>query len=229
MSSIRFTSLLLAAAIQADAMPLLKREMTTGAKAGMGVGIAVAAIVLVIVIVFLVIHLRRRSHIKQINKERAILAGEKNADGSDKPDKFAAPSEPQAPAGAIPRRQKSIKDRMMGPLYRGSMIDMMPVPKKARLPGDNPNRQSTMTVGDGDSFLNKPWASKDGESSPRPSFSNTSTSSHIKKTKSASAIIINSWEAKERLGAGKEYTVKYWSMASAQYGSSTRSSKAIDE
>jgi hypothetical protein len=172
MSSIRLTSLLLAAALQANAMPLLRREMTTGAKAGMGVGIAVAAIVLVIVVVILVIHLRRRSHIKQINKERAILAGEKNADGSDKPDKFAAIPEPQPQASALPRRQKSIKDRMMGPLYRGSMIDMMPVaPKKARTPGDNPNRQSTMTVGDGDSFLNKPWASKDGESSPRPSFS----------------------------------------------------------
>ena len=147
-------------------MPLLKREMTMGAKAGMGVGIAVAAIVAVGVVVFLVMHLRRRSHIKKINQERAILAGEKNADGSDKSDKFA----PEPQVSAIPRRNKSVKDRLMGPLYRNSVIDMHPLPK-IKTAGERSNRQSTMTVGEGEEYLNKPWAAKDGESSPRPSFS----------------------------------------------------------
>jgi hypothetical protein len=157
------------------ALPTLhKREMSTGARAGMGIGIAVAAIVVIGVVVFLVIHFRRARHIKSINRERAILAGEKNKDGSDKPDKFAP--EPQPQSQAMPRRQKSVKDRLMGPLYRGSTIDMLPMPNRAKLAGQNSNRGSTATMEgahwdnvDGQPFLHKPWAG--GESSPRPSFS----------------------------------------------------------
>jgi len=149
--------------------------MGTGAKAGLGIGIAVAAILVVGLLVFFAIHFRRARHLAAINKERAILAGEKNQDGSDKEDKFAPPPEKPA-AGAttgMPRRTKSVKDRLMGPLYRGSTIDLMPLPK-ART--NNPNRSSTATMEgahwdnvDGQPFLHKPWAN--GESSPRPSFS----------------------------------------------------------
>jgi len=151
-------------------MPLLhKREMGTGAKAGMGIGIAVAALIVVGLIVFLVMHVRRSRHIARINKERAVLAGEKNTDGSDKPDKFA----PEPQVSAIPRRNKSVKDRLMGPLYRGSVIDLHPLPK-ARIPGERSNRMSTMTLSqteegpDGLPLVDKPFGR---ESSPRPSFS----------------------------------------------------------
>lgn len=139
--------------------------MGTGAKAGLGVGIAVAAILLIGLVTFFAIHIRRSRHLAAINKERAILAGEKNADGSDKQDKFAATPPEKS---AVPRRNKSVKDRLMGPLYRGSTIDLMPIPKAHM----NQNRSSTMTMGDngdGQPFLHKPWAG--GESSPRPSFS----------------------------------------------------------
>jgi hypothetical protein len=151
---------------------LYKRAMGTGAKAGMGIGIAVAAILAICVVAFLVVHFRRSRHIAALNKERAILAGEKNKDGSDKLDKFAS----QPDASAMPRRNKSVKDRLMGPLYRGSTIDMLPMPNRAKLAGQNSNRGSTATMGsahwdnvDGQPFLHKPWAG--GESSPRPSFS----------------------------------------------------------
>lgn len=99
--------------------------------------------------------------------ERAILAGEKNPDGTDKPDKFA----PEPQVSTIPRRNKSVKDRLMGPLYRESMY-MPPLPNRAKLAGGNGNRQSTMTIGGEDkrdSFLNRAWTG--GENSPRPSFS----------------------------------------------------------
>ena len=144
-------------------MQLTKRNMTTGAKAGLGIGIAVAIVLVACIATFFVIHLRRQAHNRQINHERAVLAGEKLPDGTDKPDKFA----PEPEVTGMPRRNKSVKDRLMGPLYRGSMIEMPPVPKKARIGGSN--RQSTMTLGDGESFLNKPWAGT--ENSPRPSFS----------------------------------------------------------
>ncbi|KIW49848.1 hypothetical protein PV05_11491 [Exophiala xenobiotica] len=163
--TVLLTLLLTALPSMTFAMPithLYKRDLTTGAKAGLGVGIAVAAVLVVLLAVFFAIHLRRARHLAQINKERAILAGEKNKDGSDKPDKFV----PEPVQSAIPRRNKSVKDRLMGPLYRGSTIDLMPVPR-AHMHGEN--RQSTMTLGDGESFLHKPWAK--GESSPRPSFS----------------------------------------------------------
>lgn len=153
---------------------LYKREMGTGAKAGLGIGIAVAAVIVVGLSIFFVIHFRRSRHLAAINQERAILAGEKNKDGSDKPDVFAPPPEKPAPASTgMPRRTKSVKDRLMGPLYRGSTIDLMPLPKVRT---NNPNRGSTATMEgahwdnvDGQPFLHKPWAN--GESSPRPSFS----------------------------------------------------------
>lgn len=154
-------------------MHLQKRKTSTGAKAGMGIGIAVAAIIFVGIVIFLVVHFRRAQHIKALNRERAILAGEKNKDGSDKPDKFAP--EPVTRPDTL-RRNKSVKDRLMGPLYRGSTIDMLPMPNRAKLAGENLNRGSTMSTQgphwdnvDGQPFLHKPWAGSEG--SPRPSFS----------------------------------------------------------
>lgn len=164
---ILFTTLLLTSYTQA--LPLAKREMSTGARAGMGVGIAVAALLVIGLIIFLIVHFRRARHIKQINDERAILAGEKNNDGTDKADKFAMP-EPEV--SAIPRRNKSVKDRLMGPLYRGSVIDMHPLPKAKIRGADRSNRASTMTMEagqDGLPLVGKPFAPS--ESSPRPSFS----------------------------------------------------------
>ncbi|KIW78095.1 hypothetical protein Z517_07928 [Fonsecaea pedrosoi CBS 271.37] len=148
---------------------LHKRDMSTGAKAGLGVGLAVVAIIVIGLFAFFIIHFRRSRHLAALNKERAILAGEKNQDGSDKPDKFV---ENPPEKSAMPRRNKSVKDRLMGPLYRGSTIDLMPIPKAHY----NANRSSTATTQtahwdnvDGQPFLHKPWAG--GESSPRPSFS----------------------------------------------------------
>ncbi|KAI1611443.1 hypothetical protein EDD37DRAFT_434058 [Exophiala viscosa] len=140
---------------------LLKRELSTGAKAGLGIGIAVAALFAVLLIVFVAIHIRRSRHLAQLNKERAILAGEKNQDGSDKPDKFA----PEPVQSSIPRRNKSVKDRLMGPLYRGSTIDLEPVPKAATRGGNRTSTFSTFSL----EGLPRPWTR--GENSPRPSFS----------------------------------------------------------
>ena len=146
---------------------LNKREMGTGAKAGLAVGIVVVVVFVVGLIVFSIIHFRRSRHLAAMNRERAILAGEKNEDGTDKPDKFAPPP-PERPA--IPRRNKSVKDRLMGPLYRGSTIDLMPIPKAHF--SQNQNRSSTLSTTsnvDDQPFLHKPWAASDN--SPRPSFS----------------------------------------------------------
>lgn len=133
--------------------------MSTGAKAGMGIGIAVAAILLILVSAFLLMHLRRRSKNAALDRERAILAGEKNADGTDKFDKFA----PQ-PANNL-RRNKSVKDRLMGPLYRGSTIEL---PQRAAHRDSNLSEMH-WDQQDGQPILHKPWAK--GDSSPRPSFS----------------------------------------------------------
>lgn len=131
--------------------------ISTGAKAGMGIGIAVAAILLILVIVLFAMHLRRRQRNSNLDRERAILAGEKNADGSDKFDKFAE----QQPSNL--RRNKSVKDRLMGPLYRGSTIEL---PQRAAHRNSNLSEMH-WDQQDGQPILHKPWAS----SSPRPSFS----------------------------------------------------------
>lgn len=143
---------------------LLKRNMSAGAQAGLGIGIAVAIVIVALVVTFLILHMRRRARNEALDNERAILAGEKNADGTDKVDKFA----PEPQVSSIPRRNKSVKDRLMGPLYRESMY-MPPLPNRAKLAGGRSNRQSTMTASGDESSPSKPW--QGGESSPRPSFS----------------------------------------------------------
>lgn len=152
--------------VSASPLPvsLSKRALSSGASAGLGIGIAIVIIALGVGLTFFFLNRRRKAHNNALDRERAILAGEKNADGSDKVDKFA----PEPQITAIPRRNKSVKDRLMGPLYRGSMIELPPVPPKARIGGGS-NRASTLTTGEGDSWLNKPWTGQ--ENSPRPSFS----------------------------------------------------------
>lgn len=145
-----------------------RRDMSSGAKAGFGVGIAVAVILVILIITFFAIHLRRRARITALNNERAILAGEKNPDGTEKFDKFAPQPEVSRPGV---RRNKSVKDRLMGPLYRGSMIEMPHMPPKARFAGagagDRTSRMSTMTTNEDGEWIHKPFANN----SPRPSFS----------------------------------------------------------
>lgn len=133
--------------------------MSTGAKAGMAIGIAVAAVLLILVTVLFAVHVRRQRRINGMDRERAILAGEKNADGTDKVDKFAE----QPPTNL--RRGKSVKDRLMGPLYRGSTIEL---PQRA-VHRDSNLSEMHWDQQDGQPILHKPWAK--GDSSPRPSFS----------------------------------------------------------
>jgi hypothetical protein len=143
---------------------LTKRELTTGALAGLAVGIAIAGLLLLGVVVFFIFHFRRRRHLAALNLERAILAGEKNKDGSDKVDKFAPES--QKPAANL-KRNKSVKDRLMGPLYRGSTIELPTRTQNGENPRDSAGPNANWTDIDGQPLVHKPWA----ESSPRPSFS----------------------------------------------------------
>lgn len=76
---------------------------------------------------------------------------------------------------ALPKRQKSVKDRLMGPLYRDSTINMIPMPPNAKFNTyTDAKRQSALNhleSQDGqENFLDKPW-SKSGNRTPIPSFS----------------------------------------------------------
>jgi len=63
-----------------------------------------------------------------------------------------------------PKRNKSIKDRLKGPLYQDT-FDMPPVRQKMKEDGTPGSPQ--LDGVDGQGLNHKPWA----ESSPRPSFS----------------------------------------------------------
>ena len=141
-----------------------KRELATGAKAGLGIGIAVAVIIVGLIVTFFIVHVRHRTRNQAMDRERAVIAEEKNVDGSVKRDTAI----PEPAILSIPRRNKSVKDRLMGPLYRGSMIDLPTMPRRTRQAGVG-NRESTMTVSDGDSMISRPWTSTGN--SPRASFS----------------------------------------------------------
>lgn len=156
-----------------------------GATAGLSIGIAVSAILLILILTFFTIHLlrlRRTHRLAALDTERAILAGEKNPDGTHKHDKFAPYGNPRdemaqtatepKPADSAPtiKRNKSVRDRLMGPLYRGSIIELQ-APPRARLAGPNAdaNNSHSLTGQDKDlEWINKPWATSN---SPRPSFS----------------------------------------------------------
>src|SRR3954469_17296055 len=79
---------------------LTRRKLTYGAKAGIGVAIALVAVIAIGVAIFFIVRRRRANHIADIEEERAKYAGEKK-------------EEPK-----IPKRNKSIKDRLKGPLYQ---------------------------------------------------------------------------------------------------------------
>jgi hypothetical protein len=152
---------------------ILKRTLTTGTKAGLGIGIAVAAILLVLIVTFFIIHFR---HVSARKREQSALVKEKplHSNGSVASSEFGASTDPQPITGGIPRRSKSVKDRLMGPLYRGSTIDLMPMPRQAKLADDRSMKgmsaleEEMNQYGD---YLNKPWVKPEGGRSPIPSFS----------------------------------------------------------
>jgi hypothetical protein len=123
---------------------LTRRTLTTGAKAGLGVGVAAASLLLLALLAFVIYHFRRQRHLAAIEQARAQLAGEKK-------------TEEQRPAM---KRNKSIKDRLKGPLYQ-EPFEMPPTG------GAKPGEGRNWTDVDGQPLTHKPWM----ESSPRPSFS----------------------------------------------------------
>jgi hypothetical protein len=114
---------------------LTRRKLTSGAKAGIGVAIALVAVIAIGVAIFFIVRRRRAKHLADIEEERAKHAGEKK-------------EEPK-----IPKRNKSIKDRLKGPLYQETF----------EMPPAGPHVDAV----DGQPLTHKPWV----ESSPRPSFS----------------------------------------------------------
>lgn len=151
---------------------LSKRGRSTGATVGLAVGVAIAALLALGIVTFLIVHFRRSLHLTALNRERAVLAGEKNPDGTNKAEKFTETKTDNAQNGGLQvpptalKRNKSVKDRLMGPLYRGSTIEL-----PSRIPGGaGSGVRDSAIVDDGTDGLplvNKPWA----ENSPRPSFS----------------------------------------------------------
>jgi hypothetical protein len=115
---------------------LTRRKLTSGAKAGIGVAVALAAVIAIGVAIFFIVRRRRAKHLADIEEERAKHAGEKKKE------------EPK-----VPKRNKSIKDRLKGPLYQEAF----------EMPPAGPHLDAV----DGQPLNHKPWA----ESSPRPSFS----------------------------------------------------------
>jgi hypothetical protein len=124
---------------------LTRRKLTSGAKAGIGVGVALAALIAIGVAIFFIVRRGRAKHLVDIEEERAKYAGEKKKE------------EPK-----IPKRNKSIKDRLKGPLYNEA-FDMPP----AKMNEDGTPAGPPWNDVDGQPLNHKPWA----ESSPRPSFS----------------------------------------------------------
>jgi len=119
---------------------LMPRKLSTGAQAGIAVACALFVIALVGFLTFFLFRRHRAKHLAAIEDERARLANEKKSEKKK--------SENTDGAKPLPKRNKSIKDRLKGPLYNDDLempptdISVQPLP-------------------------HKPWA----ESSPRPSFS----------------------------------------------------------
>jgi hypothetical protein len=125
---------------------LTRRKLTSGAKAGIGVAVAVAALIAIGVAIFVIVRHRRAKHLASIEEERAKCAGEKKKNEEPK----------------VPKRNKSIKDRLKGPLYHDA-FEMPPTKMNADGTPASPHWDDV----DGQPLNHKPWA----ESSPRPSFS----------------------------------------------------------
>ena len=128
---------------------LARRKLSSGAQAGIGVAVAIVGLVAIGIAVFFFMRRRRAKHLADIEQERAKYAGEKKKEAEPK---------------AIPKRNKSIKDRLKGPLYQEAFE--MP-PAKPKLNEDGTPASPHWDDVDGQPLNHKPWA----ESSPRPSFS----------------------------------------------------------
>jgi hypothetical protein len=126
---------------------LARRKLTSGAQAGIGVAVALIALIAIGIAVFVIVRRRRAKHLADIEQERAKWAGEKKKEEEPKP---------------IPKRNKSIKDRLKGPLYQEAFEMPVAKVKEDGTPG-SPHWDDV----DGQPLNHKPWA----ESSPRPSFS----------------------------------------------------------
>lgn len=131
---------------------LARRKLTSGAQAGIGVAVALGILIAIGIAVFFIIRGRRAKRLADLEKERAQLAGEKKEE------------EEEEEAKPLPKRTKSIKDRLKGPLYQ-EPSDMPPM--KPRLRDDGTPASPQWEDVDGQLPSHKPWA----ESSPRPSFS----------------------------------------------------------
>lgn len=129
---------------------LARRKLTRGAQAGIGIAVALVALIAIGITVFVIVRRRRAKRLDDLEKERAQLAGEmKKKEEEPKP---------------LPKRNKSIKDRLKGPLYQDT-FDMPPVKQKMEADGTPGSPQWDDVDGQGSNH--KPWA----ENSPRPSFS----------------------------------------------------------
>src|SRR4051794_9690819 len=81
---------------------LARRKLTSGAQAGIGIAVAIVGLAAIGVAVFYILRRRTTKHLADIEEERAKFAGEKKKE-----------EEPRS----VPKRNKSIKDRLKGPLY----------------------------------------------------------------------------------------------------------------
>jgi len=129
---------------------LARRKFSTGAQAGIGIAVALVGVIAIGIAVFFIVRRRREKHLADIEQERAKWAGEKKKE------------EEEEKAKAIPKRNKSLKDRLKGPLYQ-EPFEMPPTKLKADGTPGSPHWDDV----DGQPLNHKPWA----ESSPRPSFS----------------------------------------------------------
>jgi len=128
---------------------LARRSLSSGASAGIGIAIALVVLIAIGIIVFLGLRRRRAKHLAEIEAERSKWAGEKKKE--EQP---------------IPKRNKSIKDRLKGPLYQEA-FEMPTTNPKMKMAADGTPGSPHWEDVDGQPLTHKPWA----ESSPRPSFS----------------------------------------------------------
>ena len=137
---------------------LTRRHLSSGASAGIGVAVAVVGLALIGAVVYFLIQRRRKAHLAEIEHERAKYAGELKH-------KKEAEVEKPKPKPSV-KRNKSIKDRLKGPLYQEA-YEMPPRVPGEEGEGGEPGSPHWDAV-DGQPLTHKPWAN---ESSPRPSFS----------------------------------------------------------
>lgn len=114
--------------------------LTRGATAGLAIGIAVGGILLTVVVVFLFIHLRSRARTTTTNRTRGIPSHEKHHSTattiandnvtSQSHEVWVTADGKQAsqPTTSLPRRKKSLKDHLMGPLYQDSQTNLPDIP-----------------------------------------------------------------------------------------------------